>query len=118
MSTTKPLFTEIDAGCYIDGANGIDHAYDVMVDMMRGVQRHSTDDAIVAKAKDMEVELDKVIAAESKDYVDRTSEDNDILDWAHYILDDATEVLQECTEEGLVWMWEAGDLFLGKETED
>lgn len=83
------VFDEGDAGVYIDGARGIDHAMRVMRYLLRDV----VDAREVRKATDL---------------LQEDVEDDFQQEW----LDDATEVLQSVTASGLVWWWEVGDLIL------
>ena len=85
-------FDERDIGTWIDGALGEEHAMTKMAEMLT--------DVATARANSLLEEYDA-------DEIDEEFEQ----EW----LDDATEELQVATKDGLVWEWEAGDLFLVRE---
>jgi len=89
-------YTKEDVGCYIDGAFGMDHACDVLANLVG---------AVLTEASSRE----KIVLGLRLDHK-RLSDD-------HSELDDATDILQEHTEDGLVWIWDAGDLILTTDEE-
>jgi hypothetical protein len=93
-------FTESDLGSWIDGAYGSEHAIQKMEEMLG--------DLGTQYAENLMGELDEIADLE----LDEASDAYD--EW----LDDATTALQEETEPGLVWEWEAGDLVLRESEED
>jgi hypothetical protein len=82
----RPAFTAADLGCYIDGAFGMQYALVKMREHM----------AVLPGSSDLCMEYDTGL------------DDDEKPEW----LDAATELLQDHTEDGLVWYWEAGDLVL------
>lgn len=82
-------YTEKDCGCWIDGANGTEHAEKTIIGMVWEVAP--------TRVKDL-------TRAFTYGHVSE-------------VLNNATEILQEHTDGGLVWHWEAGDLMLVKRTE-
>jgi hypothetical protein len=87
-----------NTGCFIDGAYGEEHAVQVMAGLLQRVMRATGDE----EANELLVEYDDDLDPE------------DFGEW----LDDATDVLQNNTADGLVWEWEAGDLCLMDEDDD
>jgi len=92
-------FTESDLGQWIDGAYGSEHAIEKMEEMLGELATDYAENLISELEEIAELELE-----EASDAYD---------EW----LEDATTALQEETEPGLVWEWEAGDLVL-RESED
>ena len=89
-------YTKKDVGCYIDGAFGEEHRRTKLADMVRDLET----------AEMIEQRGYSVVESLSNENVDDISDE-----------DDALEILQEFTESGLVWMFEAGDLLLMDESE-
>lgn len=82
------IWTKADVGCYVDGANGESHAVERVYDLLEACGEEG---------------------AKLRDDMNGDGDDGYSIDeW----LDDATDVLQEHTEDGFYWYWEAGDLFL------
>ena len=88
MTRTK-IFTRDDIGCWIDGAYGIDHAADKLAAML-------LDCGETAAAQ--------MLAVRDEDFISDE-------------IDDATELLDQYTAEGLSWYWTAGDLILTDDPE-
>lgn len=82
----KHHYTHEDVGCWIDGAFGEKHAVDKIQLMLP----------------------DTLLGWEGWDYEE---EPEFSLDY----LADATDALYQHTEDGLIWIWEAGDLILTTE---
>jgi hypothetical protein len=80
------LFTRSDVGCWVDGAFGEDHRRDKLSVLLESI---GTPNALNLATELLEPAPD--------DYSDE---------------DDALELLQENTEEGLIWMMEAGNILL------
>lgn len=80
------MFTRKDLGCWVDGAYGMEHAGQKLASMLSD-EHHAL--------------CNELLHPEGEFYSEA--------------LDDATAILQEDTEEGLVWIWEAGDLILTEE---
>lgn len=93
---TAPIFTKQDAGCWIDGAHGYEHAREKMLGLLDRVDSRA--------AHTFRTEFQDV-----------TAHLNGL--GADYLLNEATDVLQEHTAPGLVWWWEAGDLVLTTDDE-
>jgi len=91
--TMKKTFTEKDVGCWIDGAFGTDHAMLKLRELI-----HTCPDI-------PEKELDTILA----------SADPQKLSDSYWEFDEAESILQDNTEEGLIWVWETGDLMLADE---
>lgn len=88
-------FTPEDVGQWIDGAFSHEHAMKKMADMLGDVDSQRAQNLL-------------------DEYDDGELGDEGEQEW----LDDATEALQEVTREGLVWEWDAGDLYLRETEED
>lgn len=89
----RPAFTHKDVGGWIDGAFGEDHARAKLVGILEEYFGSSPGVADIIRGLEGEPS-------------DDLSE-----------MDDATAYLQEHTAQGLVWMWDAGDLILTTEEE-
>lgn len=96
-----PAFGASDVGCYIDGAGGEGHAVRRMLDLLKEVVAYYRIGNMGDAARNLIAEYEEGI------------DDEFVGEW----LDDATEVLQEATAEGLVWDWQVGDLCLVEESE-
>lgn len=93
-------FTTQDTGCHIDGAFGEGHALRKMAALLRTLPP------------------DPAVSALLAEYARTLGDDTEWLDGgAQEWLDDATNVLQANTEDGLIWTWYAGDLILTTESE-
>ena len=92
-------FTESDLGQWIDGAYGSEHAIEKMEEMLNDLGTQYAENLVGELEEIADLELD-----EAGDAYD---------EW----LEDATTALQEETEPGLVWIWEAGDLILTEDDE-
>lgn len=79
-------YTKKDIGCWIDGAYGEKHSRIKLATMMEELGN---------------MELARELLKEPSE------------DWEE--MNDATYTLEENTEEGLMWIWEAGDLILTDE---
>ncbi len=90
-------FNSDDKGLYVDGALGVDHALRKLSAMIE----------IWDPALSEEL-MDEVSSEQKEIYYPETVDE---------LTDDATDVLQDHTDEGLVWIWEAGDLILTTEEE-
>lgn len=101
---TKAVFTDSDKGCWIDGAYGEDHAKNKMASMLEDIQA-----AIASEVFDVGV------YSLLKEYNEERMPSGSIaLDqW----ITDATDDLQRHTADGLVWIWDAGDLILTSQEE-
>jgi hypothetical protein len=89
-------YTKNNTGCYIDAAFGEDHRRAKLADLIRDLE---TQEMIETRGYSVVESL----AIESPD--DFSDEE------------DALEILQQFTESGLVWSFEAGDLILATEEE-
>jgi hypothetical protein len=89
----KKTFTETDVGCWIDGALGIRHS------MLKLREMIHTCPNIPEKG------LDTILATGNP----RKLSD----DFSEF--SEAEEILQSNTDEGLIWVWETGDLMLADE---
>ena len=83
------MFTNSDCGCYVDGCRGYYGSLRKFGQIMADHGYPDMKDAI-----DFEID---------------GSQNNELLD---EIADDCLTLLQEQTEEGLCWTWQAGDLLL------
>lgn len=91
------VYTKDDVGCWIDGAFGEEHAAAKLLRMLSDSgQEHIQEDW-----EDLTDPTSCFSRAEAVDEFCRI----------------ATAVLQDQTEAGLVWIWEAGDLILTTEDE-
>ena len=98
----KYAFTVVGIGTWIDGAFGEEHAVEKMArDLLPTVARRSSDEELRDAAQEL---IDE--------YEDELEEE----DWSEW-LDDATEVVQDATEPGLTWEWDAGDFVLTQDVE-
>lgn len=97
-------FTEADVGTWIDGAYGEEHAVEKMAEMMDDVISHKgtriLDPGLRQRAINVAEELRHMKRSDDYEFAQEV------------LLYEATEILQEATDESLVWEWEAGDLFL------
>lgn len=93
-------FTASDMGCWVDGAFGMDHAIRKLRDLVTRIDKSH---------KLLEEYHAEIVGNSLKQWIT----DGYAGEW----LDDATEVLQDHTSPGLVWIWEAGDLILMDESE-
>jgi len=85
------LYTKDDVGYHIDGALGVYHARNKLQDMLENcLCAYSPGEGPRPYIEKAQVALDDL------DY-----------DWP-----DAVSILQDHTADGLVWLWEAGDLIL------
>jgi hypothetical protein len=91
------VFDASDEGLHIDGANGERHAVSRMLDLLQVVVKVKRIGNLANSARNLIAEQE-----------DAGVDDELIGEW----LNDATEVLQHTTADGLVWRWEAGDLAL------
>lgn len=97
----KPLFTKQDIGCYADCTNGEQHRRDILSGLLDDIGRSngfepSEQLTYISGIREL------VMAESSDDYSEET---------------EAIEILQSVTEEGFVWVMEAGDLLLVKASE-
>jgi len=92
-------YTEADLGSWVDGAFGSEHAVQKMEEMLDELGTQYADNLV----KELE-EIADLDLEEASDAYD---------EW----LEDATTALQEETEPGLVWLWDAGDLILTTDDE-
>jgi len=90
-------YTEKDLGCWIDGAYGIGSGMKKLCDMVSNGLVKSQSDQAISRVLD--------------------SGDPTRLSDDHGEFDRATELIQDNTESGLVWVWEVGDLVLMRELE-
>lgn len=93
-------YTHKDVGCYIDGAFGPRHAMQVMAYMIGTLIDPKDDTEREAWAILQDADMSPTFEGE-----------------ADQAFDIAEEILYRNTEEGLVWIWEAGDLVLTSESE-
>lgn len=93
-------FTDADLGGWIDGAYGSEHAVEKMEEML--------DDLGTQYAENLVNELEEIADLDLEEAGEAYDE------W----LEDATTALQEETEPGLVWEWEAGDLVLREDDDE
>jgi len=99
MMATGMRFTEREAGCWVDGTYGTDHALRKLAEMVEdagGVPGA----ALAAEMRHAAVDLEAP-AAEF---------------WTE-MADDALALLAEATDPGYVWAWDGGDLLLLAEAE-
>lgn len=95
-----------DVGCWIDGAFGIQHAAEKLSSMLSFARQGESETPSQAQERWLLVEdLDAFSSGNTDDeFIEET-------------FDDATEFLQGVTADGLVWIWEAGDLILTTESQ-
>lgn len=108
----EKTFTERDLGCWIDGASGIGNTMLKLREMIHNCPNISEsvesspgwcDSRITVQVR----ELDTILATGDPE---KLSDD-------YGELNEAESILHDNTEEGLIWVWEAGDLFLADESE-
>lgn len=88
-------FGREDAGCYIDGAFGIDHARQRLAELLACVPQSS-------KVRRLIAELE--------------SEEN--TDYVYEAMEEAVDILALYTVEDMIWLFEAGDLVLTEAIEE
>jgi hypothetical protein len=94
----KPVFTKADVGCWIDGAFGPKHRREKLVCMLEDI----ADCLDASEWADIQALTEELESTPSDDYGEE---------------EDAIEILQDYTEEGLVWIQDGGDLILTTEEE-
>jgi len=108
---TPKLFFASQVGCFIDGALGQEHAVEKMVSMLETIKHASKEtdraETIQELFDDLEL-MDSEYWDRDEEVIRNTPDTRSFDEW----LDSATEILQEVTEDGYVWFWEAGDLIL------
>lgn len=96
----EKTFKKHDLGCFIDGAFGQDHRRDKIVSLVEiTIEDYDAETKRTGESKFSEL----INALEGEPSDDLAEED------------EAVEILQASTEEGLVWIWETGDLILTTE---
>ena len=108
---TTTIFTDSDIGCWIDGAFGIDHAarkLSIMLisNMPINSGTNTSQFPSTSLAECYQRLSDSAMASENLYF--SLSDD-------HSEFKEATDYLQSVTADGLVWLWEAGDLILTTE---
>ena len=88
-----PRYTKKDVGCWIDSAYGIDHACKKLACMIG--------------------ESAWTLSLNEVSLINRL--ENCLLSDDHCELDEATDLLQNITEDGLQWTWDGGNLILTDE---
>jgi hypothetical protein len=110
--TMEKTFTERDLGCWIRGAFGTGNTMLKLREMIHTCPNISEsvegspgwcDSRITVQVR----ELATILAT-----ADPRKLSDDFCEF-----DEAESILQDNTEEGLIWVWEAGDLLLAKESE-
>ena len=97
----KPiLYTESDLGCHIDGAYGTDHARRKLIDMLEYCL------CAYSPNENPRPQIEQI-----QNYLEQEPSD----DMSEF--DEATEILQDHTADGLVWIWDSGDLILTTDDE-
>jgi hypothetical protein len=89
LVTMETKYTKTDLGCYVDGAFGVDHAYEVVAGLVEPYD------------KELAAELYALASGETED------------EFGSETLDDATDILNQYVEDGICFYWYAGDLLLG-----
>jgi hypothetical protein len=103
----KKTFTEKDVDCWIDGAFGTGHAMLKLREMIHNCPNISESVEISPGWCDSRItvqvrELDTILATGDPE---KLSDD-------YCEFDEAESILQDNTEEGLIWVWESGNLLL------
>lgn len=93
-------FTDADKGCYIDGANGLDHACKVLADLIT----NCTQPRIPGYISGIDAEIPQLQAILRKG-IDAVADD-------HSEIEMATDILTMACPDNLMFVWEAGDLLL------
>jgi len=94
-------YTKEDIGCYIDGAFGMDHAMVKLAILLIDFMPLSVNNTRQFPSEELAETYEILLSGDESKLSDDYSE-----------LNDATDILQEHTEDGLVWIWDAGDLIL------
>jgi hypothetical protein len=104
--TVEPIkrFNASDVGCWIDGVYGLDHAMSKLAIML--IDSVPLDQNNLASFPS--TNLAEVYDVLTSGNVDKLADD-------HGEFNDATEYLESVTTDGLVWIWDAGDLILTTE---
>lgn len=92
---TKVIFDRNDAGCYIDGAFGMDHARQKLADLLACVPQSG-------KVRRLIAELE---AGEDTEFI-------------YEAIEEALDILALHTAEDMIWLLEAGDLVLTENIEE
>jgi hypothetical protein len=95
------VFNRNDVGCWIDGAHGEQHANQVLANTVRHLP--NVGDWAIDDFHDF---IEVIENAHAKDYLDDSLPD---------CIDYAIELMQNNTADGLIWLWESGDLILTTE---
>jgi len=95
----EKVYTANDCGCWIDCAYGPEHARDKLADMLKECRAYAP--------LDTQRTIDEICEQLTKSMSDD--------DWE---TDAGTDLLNEYTAEGLVWIWDAGDLILTTDDPD
>jgi hypothetical protein len=82
------IFTGEDVGCYADGCNGQAHIRTTLADYIEQIMPEGSDPELLNSLR-------------SDDYPDDFSDEEDAID-----------ILQSVTADGLCWVMESGDLLL------
>ena len=94
------LYNKSDLGCHIDGAYGTDHARRKLIDMLEYCL------CAYSPNEKPRPQIEKIQTYLEQEPSDDMSE-----------FDEATEILQDHTTDGLVWIWDGGDLILTTDEE-